>query len=169
MACLFLAPALLLASPGLAANDSILLPDVSMRMLDGLETSLQAATQGHPSLLVLSFQRNQRADMESWMVVDEETCGRHPTLRRISLALLPSGIRLLRRVIDPAIAESVGAEHGCGRTATAYLDKRPLLQSLAVQSEDEVLIILLSGNGTELWRGSGAATPESVRALESHL
>ncbi|HCP46694.1 MAG TPA: hypothetical protein DIU15_11660 [Deltaproteobacteria bacterium] len=162
---------LLIVSPTdvAAQQSSLQLPKTEVRLLGGEDVNLATQLAGHPTLLVLSFERDQVDDLKSWMAVDRELCTAVPNLRRLSIPVLPSAARFLRRVIDGGMADTVGTEKGCGRTATAYIKKEPLLAALSIKDEQDVSAILVSAEGTVLWRGKGAATPAVIAQLREVL
>ncbi|MBJ93933.1 MAG: hypothetical protein CMP23_05585 [Rickettsiales bacterium] len=161
----------LFASPAQvsAQGKSLDLPDTKIRPIGGDDVSLTSQLAGHATLLVLSFERDQLDDLKSWMSVDRELCASNPGLRRLSIPVLPSGARFLRRLIDGGMADSVGAEKGCGQTATAYIKKAPLLEALSIKDETNVVSLLVSAEGTVIWRGQGAATPQAIDEVRSLL
>lgn len=162
---------LMLASPAdlVAQQSNLELPETKIRLIGGDDVSLAGQLAGHPTLLVLSFEREQLDDLKSWMTIDSTLCAATPDLRRLSIPVLPSGARFLRRLIDGGMADSVGSEQGCGRTATAYIKKEPLLAALSIKSEKEVTTLLLSSDGAVLWRGAGVATPEAIAEISEAL
>ena len=57
-----------------AQADARALPEATINRLDSGERPLSPELLGHPTLLVLSFQRDQLEDLKSWMQVDAAIC-----------------------------------------------------------------------------------------------
>jgi len=54
-------------------------------------------------------------------------------------------------------------------TITLYIDKRPFDASLGITSEDEIVVLLVTPDGTVLWRAAGAYEPAKETGAEAAL
>ncbi len=144
----------------------MIFPQVRGRNLEHQEFSLPDDLAGELRLVFIAFRQLQQIEVNSWVPQAEELAQRHSGLRYYELPTLATGYRLARGFIDGGMRAGIPDPATRQRTITLYLDKAAFRRALAIDSEDQIVTLLMDAQGQELWRTEGEWTLEKGRALE---
>lgn len=140
-------------------------PAVQGTTLNGERIALPDGFAGERNLVALGFSAADREAVTSW-----ENVG----LRRYSVAFyavptLGAGGLVSRFLIDNALRFAVTGEDARERTIALHLDRAAFRRVLGLSEDAGAVVLLLDGEGNELWRAEGPATDEAVNALDAAL
>ncbi len=124
---------------------------------------------GDRNLLLIAFQREQQADIDTWLKRMPPVLAAHPSMRYYELPTIQKGYKMVRFFIDNGMRGGIPDKQQRARTITLYIDKEPFKKALEIQSESTVYAVLIDKAGKVLWRESGRANESKVQALEAAL
>ena len=124
---------------------------------------------GDLNLLLIAFQREQQADVDTWLAPLPAVVTQHPNFAYYELPVIDRPNFLLRWVIDTGMRGGIPDKQQRGRTITLYLDKKPFLNTLEIASEATIHALVINRKGEILWREQGRADTAKVESLEAFL
>lgn len=155
----------LVPTPGVAPS----FPSVRASNLNRRSFTLPADFEGERNLVILAFQREQQALVDSWMMTVGELLRRHPDLRFYELPTISRGNPLFRAWLDGAMRGGIPDRAARDQTITLYLDKAEFRRALDLPHEQTIYVLLVDRDGRVLWRGDGAYTERLGHELEEVL
>jgi hypothetical protein len=144
-------------------------PAVRASNLNGRPFNLPGDFEGERNLVILAFQREQQALVDSWSPVIAHLLARYTDLRLYELPTISRGNPLFRASLDRAMRGGIPDRQARDHTITLYLDKAAFRQALDLPHEDTIYALLLDRTGRVLWRGQGERTAQLARELEQAL
>ena len=130
---------------------------------------LPADFEGERNLVVVAFQRDQQALVDSWQPAVDELLERYPDLRFYELPTIFRGNPVFRAWLDGAMRFGIPDSQVRERTITLYLEKPEFRAALGLPHEETIYLLLLGRAGQVLWRGEGAYNPRLADELNEAL
>jgi hypothetical protein len=140
-------------------------PSVSGDNLDGKSYQLPADLEGDVNLLLVAFQRDQQAEIDTWIAAGEELESRVPGFRFYELPVIGQGYRFMRGVIEGGMRSGISDPSARARTITLFVDKASLTESVGIDSERTIHALLVDREGRVLWHGEGGYDETAGAAL----
>lgn len=151
-----IAPSPLGAQGGPMAADTMgRFPRVEGSNLEGRRFTLPSDFEGALNVVLVAFEREQQADVDSWTPFLDTLRKDRSDLRVYELPTLGRGYRLMRSFIDGGMRRGIPDAKVRAATITLYIDKRAFRESLGLGSEDRIYLLLVDRQGRVAWRGSG--------------
>jgi hypothetical protein len=144
-------------------------PAVRASNLNGRPFDLPADFEAERNLVILAFQRQQQALVDSWSPAIANVLARYHDLRFYELPTIRRGNPLFRAWLDGAMRGGIADRQARDHTITLYLDKAAFRQALNLPHEETIYILVLDRGGHVLWRGQGEYTEHVGRELERVL
>jgi hypothetical protein len=144
-------------------------PEVKGSNLEGKDFTLPGGFEGERNLVFIAFLREQQADIDTWTPMARRLCAQGPNLRAYELPTIRRGNPLLRWVINQGMASGIHDRRAREATIPLYLDKEMFKESLAIEKEEEITILLLDRRGAISWRTTGTWSEEKERSLKEAL
>ena len=144
-------------------------PAVRASNLNGRAFGLPGDLEGERNLVILAFQREQQAAVDSWSPAIANLLARYADLRFYELPTISRGNPLFRAWLDGAMRGGIPDRQAREHTITLYLDKAAFRQALDLPHEETIYILVLDRGGRVLWRGQGEYTEHVGRELERVL
>ena len=144
-------------------------PAVHASNLNGRAVDLPGDFAGERNLVVLAFQREHQALVDSWSPAIANLLARYADLRFYELPTISRGNPLFRAWLDGAMRGGIPDRQAREHTITLYLDKAAFRQALDLPHEETIYILVLDRGGRVLWRGQGEYTVHVGRELERVL
>lgn len=144
-------------------------PAVRASNLNGRPFSLPGDFEGARNLVILAFQRDQQALVDSWSPAIANLLAHYADLRFYELPIIRRGNRIFRAWLDGAMRGGIADRQARDHTITLYLDKAAFRQALNLPHEETIYILVLDRGGHVLWRGKGEYTEHVGRELERVL
>ena len=111
--------------------------------------------EGSRNLLLVAFQREQQAQVDTWLREMKRYEEVDPGFRYYELPTIQSPNRLLRWIIDTGMRSGIPDPKARARTITLYIDKAPFLKALGITDEKRIYCFLVDRTGRVLWRTEG--------------
>jgi hypothetical protein len=144
-------------------------PAVRGSNLNGRPFELPGDFEGERNLVILAFQREQHALVDSWSPAIANLLARYADLRFYELPTIRRGNPLFRAWLDSAMRGGIADRQARDHTITLYLDKAAFREALGLLHEDTIYLLVLDRGGHVLWRGQGEYTERVGRELERVL
>jgi hypothetical protein len=144
-------------------------PDIAARDLQGRDVRLPEGFVGDRNVVIVAFQRNHQALVDSWVPWLEQQAASDPGLRFYELPTIGRLWAPARRFIDGGMAAAIREPVILQRTFTIYGDINRLVRPLGIRSQSTIAVLLVDAAGTVQWQGSGPLDEMSAGALESAL
>ncbi|MGZ3612236.1 MAG: hypothetical protein ACXVBU_19460 [Ktedonobacteraceae bacterium] len=148
-------------------------PFVRGENLEGRAFTLPADLEGAYNLLLIAFQRDQQADIDSWFPFVKQLVKEYPALAYYELPTIYRGNPLFRWWLNTTMNVGIPDKKAREVTITLYLDKQAFRKALDIPDEGRIYVLLVNRKGEVLWRVEGPYKEEKGRdlkhALESQL
>ena len=123
---------------------------------------------GAMNIVVVGFAKEQIGEVMSWVPLIEKYVTGRPDVRAFLIVALSGGMKMMSRVIVPAMRAAVPQE-ARSSTIVAFLDLARLKANLAITSEKELAVFVVDAGGNVVWRTAGAFDHAKGAALEGAL
>ncbi len=157
--------AMLVASFYMPVDTTPVFPVVEGSNLEGRSMTLPADFGGDLNVVLVAFQREQQADVDTWTPALKALTSERPGLRVYELPTLGRRYRLMRSIIDGGMRRGIPDPAVRASTITLYINKDSFKRPMGIQSEDTIYIFLVERSGAIRWRGQGPFAPEMGRQL----
>ena len=142
-------------------------PSVSGSNLEGKKRRLPNDFEGGLNIVRVVFRREHTGLIEGWLSSLTEMIAKNTELRFYELPVLNVSYSLFRWWIDGGMRAGI-TDHGAReRTITVYTNKGDFRKRLGIPNEETIHILLVSRDGTILWRDQGRFTEEKFRRLQN--
>ena len=143
-------------------------PKLKASNLENQTFSLPEDFAGERNLLLIAFQREQQANVDTWlhqMKRFETSPGFHyyelPTIDRLN--------PFFRWFINSGMRRGIPDRNARARTITLYLDKPSFRKALNIPDEKRIYAILVDRSGRVLWRAAGDYDEAKAASLQAAL
>ncbi len=154
----------LAAIPGLSR-----IPDVDARSLNRETVSLRDGLLGANNLVLLSFERSQTAELDTWTETIRTVREERADVDGYVLLVMGGLSRPLRAVIEAAMRGRIEADADRDRFLLMYGDRDVFLADMGIDDTSSVLMVLLDGDGQPRWHARGGRTDEAEADLAAAL
>lgn len=141
-------------------------PVIEAESLRGRELRLPADLKGSRNLLLVAYEREQQADIDTWLAVLDTLAPRLPDFAYYELPTISGGYKWMRAVIDGGMRNGIPDRAQRDRTITLYLDVDWFRGQIGTAGHDSVAALLVDreGNIAARWYGRySAARGDSLR------
>jgi hypothetical protein len=163
-----LALTLAAAMTGQAAQP-IVLPTLSFDTLSKQHLTLPADFHTDRNMLLLYFDLTQQSDVDSWNQVIDGWRGNDPSLTAYTSLVSSQKNFLSRWWQNSSMRNAFSDSSRWPTTLPLYVDKHSFEHKLEIQTEKQVVLLLLDRKGRVLGRVSGPPTDNSRSAMQSAL
>lgn len=137
--------------------------------LSGTRHRLPGTLAGEVNLLLVAFQQRQQGDVDTWLPLARELGASHPGLRTYELPVISRGYRLVSGMIDGGMRAGIPDPEVREATITLYIDKGRFRRALAIDTEEEISVLLVDRSGRVLWRAGGPLQETSAAGLRAAI
>lgn len=157
-----------LATPGLAHEKPCFPPLVS-ETLNEDRVDLPVDFQGMVNLLLIAFERDQQAQINSWLSPAALMADDFPGFDYYELPVLGRGWRLLQGWIDSGMRSGIPDPAQRARTISIYSSKTDFMEALHLEADDRIYALLIDESHCVVWRTEGPATDAALAELEEEV
>lgn len=164
----WLAPLLLCwALPLLAAQPprQVVFPPITAYSLDKQKITLPDGLAGQTDLLVISFEPEQRKDVESWLPAAQALQHTNFQFRYYQVPVSGRENILFRWWETSSLRSDETDPESWPWIVPIFVDRQKFLQDLQIPDEKQVMVLLVDRQGHLLWRATGAMTQEKRASL----
>ena len=144
-------------------------PFVRGENLEGRAFTLPADLERAYNLLFIAFQRDQQADIDSWLPFVKQLVKEYPALAYYELPTIYRGNPLFRWWLNTSMSVGIPDKKAREVTITLYLDKQAFRKALGMPDEGRIYVLLVNRKGEVLWRVEGSFKEERGRDLKHAL
>lgn len=159
-----LAAQALAAAPGLSR-----IPDVEARSLAKGDVQLRDGLAGSRNLVVISFERSQTAELDTWTETLRSVREDRPGVDGYVLLIMGDLSRPLRAIIEAAMRGRIDGDAERERFLLMYGDRDGFLAGMGIEDTSTVLVVLLDARGQPTWQWRGARTDDAAAELTAAL
>ncbi|MBU6280943.1 hypothetical protein KGQ64_01780 [bacterium] len=143
-------------------------PDVTGIDLEGREVRLPSGLSGSPRIVVVAFEREQQADVDTWIRAVEPLLAARPSARLYEVPVIGSSSAPFRFWLNNGMRAGIPDEAARRRTVTVYTDRDGFLAAVGARRES-IGTLLLDDGGRISWRTDGPADPGKVAGLAAAM
>ena len=144
-------------------------PRVRGANLERREFALPGDFDGDVNLVLIAFRREQQDDIDTWVPTARELLRRYPWLRYYELPVISRLLPFGRQWLDSAMRAGIPDRAAREATITLYVDKGAFRQALELPTEETIYALLVTRDGTVLWRAEGRWSAAKGQGLERAL
>ena len=149
---------------------ALMFPAVSGDNLHGDTYSLPDDFSGSLNIVMIAFQRQQQAEVDTWLPLAKELEAEHAEMVRYwELPTISSGMKYMRFIIDNGMRSGIPDSTARERTITLYIDREPFIEELDIPSKDSIEVLLVNDAGEILWRARGPRTDSAAAQLRKRI
>ena len=130
---------------------------------------LPQAFTGVRNVVIVAFQREHQALVDSWVPWLEEQAVADPSLRFYELPVIGRIWAPIRKFIDGGMAASIRVPEILQRTFTIYGDVGRITEPLLITDRSTISVLVVDASGTVQWKTSGGFTSHNALALATVL
>lgn len=156
-------------SAPMTADTTHRFPSLEAENLEGQRFLLPAGFKGERNLILVAFQRQQQADVDSWTPILRTMTAAHPELQVYELPVLGRRYRLMRQFIDGGMRRGIPDAAVRAATITLYLDKSAFRRAVGIPDEERISLLLVDRTGRIHWRGAGSFSATTSAELAQEL
>lgn len=155
---------LALASQPQAAKPAIF-PAITTYSLSKDKLTLPGGFAGQFDLLLISFQPEQRKQIDSWMPVAQALQHTHFNIHWYQLPVSSPELWIFRWWDNSSMRSDEPDPETWPWIVPLYVDKDSFRHSLQIPTEKQISVLLVDREGNVLWRAEGPMTPEKRSSL----
>jgi hypothetical protein len=158
------------ATPGHGgAVKPIVFPEVRGSNLEKHKFNLPRDFEGELNLVLIAFQREQQADVDTWLSLGAELEERYEGFRYYELPTIYKANRAVQWFIDNGMRRGIEDPGARARTITLYLDKPEFRKALGIPHEGTIYALLVNPDGEVIWMADGINSKAKRLDLEKNI
>lgn len=140
-------------------------PSITAYSLAKTKLDLPSGFAGQFDLLLISFQPEQRKQINSWMPVAQALQHTHFNFRWYQLPVSSTELWIFRWWDNSSMRSDETDPETWPWIVPLYVDKNSFRHSLQIPGEMQISVLLVDRQGNVLWRAEGPMTPEKRDSL----
>ncbi len=140
-------------------------PPVTSYSLDKQKVSLPGGLEGQTDLLLLSFEPEQKKDIDTWLPAAQALQHMNFKFRYYQLPISSKENILFRWWETSSLRSDETDPETWHWIVPLFVDRKPFLDDLQIPDEKHVVVLLVDRQGHVLWRASGPMTQDKRTAL----
>lgn len=140
-------------------------PPVTAYGLDKQKVELPGGLEGQTDLLLISFEREQQKDIDSWLPAGQALQHSSFQFHYYELPVFGRENFIFRWWDTSSLRTDETDPEAMHWIVPLFVDRHKLMQDLQIPNDKQVVALLVNRQGQVLWRASGAMTPEKRASL----
>ncbi len=170
--------ALLLAMPAAALATEVVdrradrpgaFPVLQAESLQGRRVRLPDQLKGERNLLLVAYERQQQADLDTWLAALDTLPLQPPAFAYYELPTIGGNYKFMRAVIDGGMKQGIPDRAQRDRTITLYLDVDWFRAQIGTAESDSIAALLVDREGNIAARWYGRYTDNAGAELRAAL
>ncbi len=153
------------APPTTEKPSQAVFPNISADALNKKHLNLPKDFGGHHNLLLLSFEREQEKEIETWSQLSKDLQKADASFRTYILPVFTRENVLYRWWENSSLRSDVNDPELLDVTVPLYVDKARFRKDLQIASEHQIVALLVDDTGKVIWRSEGPLTDEKKSGL----
>jgi hypothetical protein len=148
---------------------SITFPQVSGRNLKRHKFVFPEDFPARYTIVLMAFYRHHQKDIDTWIPFASHVENKYEDLAYVELPVIYKMSAIGQFLLNEGMRAGIPDRDAREKTITLYLDKPDFLDSLGIDSEDDIQILLVEKGGEVLWKETGVFSNEKRSALDKIL
>ncbi len=144
-------------------------PVIEAETLRGRRLRLPDQLKGERNLLLVAYEREQQADIDTWLAVLETMADSIPAFAYYELPTIGNNFKFMRAVIDGGMKQGIPDRVQRDRTITLYLDVDWFRKQIGTAAEPGIAALLVDREGLIVARWYGRYEEAAGTALRAAL
>lgn len=144
-------------------------PVLEAQNLRGKTLRLPDELAGDLDLLLIAYEREQQADLNTWLAALADLEIQPPAFAYYELPTISKSMAWMRGVIDGGMKQGIPDRNQRGRTITLYVDRDWFRHQIGTADTDEVAAVLIDRDGHIRQRWFGVYTAQAGAQLRAAL
>ncbi len=144
-------------------------PVIVAESLRGRSVTMPSQFKGARNLLLVAYQREQQADIDTWLAVIDSVAAGAPDFAYYELPTISGSMKWMRGVIDGGMKQGIPDRAQRDRTITLYLDVDWFRGQIGTAGNDGIAALLVDREGNIAARWYGPYTDEAGAQLHAIL
>lgn len=136
--------------------------------LHGEERILPQAFAGTYNIVIVAFEREQQAIVDTWIPIADRWIEEYKGLQFYEVPLIYELNATYRLWVNNGMRTGITDEVARKRTITVYTDREKFLNIMEMKA-DNIYVLLLDSEGKILWKHKGDASKKAVSSLKKQL
>lgn len=141
---------------------TVIFPSITASDLNGREVKLPHELEGELNFVLLGFQIEHQALVDTWLPWIQDQIAKYPTIDFYELPVASKLNPVTRFFIDEGMRAGLKDKQVRARTITIYTDMTRFLDQLQVTDTSTVTVLLVDNAGVVLERATGAFDSSSA-------
>lgn len=150
-------------------SDKPYLPEIRVRSLEGERLVIPRDLEGSRNLLAVAFQREQQADVDTWVPEFGRLEEADPKLVAYEVPVISRRWAPFRPMIDGGMTAAIPNPKTRAHTLTTYTDVGRVTRALGVADSERIVVVLVDREGEIEWFHLGERTDQAAVSLRSAL
>lgn len=142
-------------------------PEIEGTSLSLVEHRIPGTLAGQVNLLLIAFRQWQQRDVDTWVPTAAALAEEYAGFRAYELPVISRAYRPVSGFIDGGMRSGIPDPGVRDSTITIYLDRKRFLRALDIDSVGEIVPMLVTPDGTILWRTRGRMTDDGDQGLRT--
>lgn len=152
-----------------AGGDAIIFPRAEGSNLQGEAFVLPDDFEGELNFVLVAFQREQQADVDTWLEPARALESKYEGLKYYELPTIYRANRAVQWFINTGMRRGIEDPVARARTVTLYLDKHAFREALKLPHEGTIYALLVDAGGEVIWRADGRSSKAKMLDLEKTI
>lgn len=144
-------------------------PTVTGKNLTGQTFTFPADLKKDINLIAVAFQREQQADVDTWILKMEPLEKEYPQFAFFEVPTIREMNPFSRWFIYQGMRSGIPSQQARLRTVTLHIDKEPFKRALGISNENQIYLYLTDREGKILWQTQERWTEEKHQELLTFL
>ena len=150
---------------GQKEGDMVRFPTLITKSLNGNSLTLPRDFAGEVNLVLIGYVEQDQVAIDTWFPLADELVGEYDGFDYYELPTVGEMNVFGRMQLDFWMRAGIPDIGQRGRTLTLYIDRDNFRESLAIETDRTIAVLLLDGNGDVIWRALGPYTDAAGRSL----
>lgn len=144
-------------------------PKIKAVDLEGVKLNLPEDFKAKLNILVIAFEREQQADVDTWITATKPLLKVHSNVNLYEIPTIEPLNMFMRFFVNNGMRGGIPSKDQRKSTITLYLDKPSFKKAVGITREDEIFVALVKPDGSILWTATGLSSAQKIRDLEARI
>ena len=140
-------------------------PALKTKDLNGEQRILPDSFKGEINLLIVAYQQYHQAEVNTWVPLADQLEAQFPDFHYYELPVVGRMGPFGRMQLDFWMRQGIPSPTTRERTLTLYIDRAGFRQSLHIETEETIALLLLDRSDHVIWQGYGPYDESTVAEL----
>lgn len=144
-------------------------PTLKTKDLNGEQRDLPESFKGEINLIIVGYQEWHQTEIDTWLSLADQLEAEFPDFHYYELPVVGSMGPFGRMQLDFWMRQGIPNRTTRERTLTLYIDRAGFRQSLNIERDETIALLLLDRSDRVIWQGYGPYTESNAAGLRAAL